>query len=172
MSINAEKAYTGRVFGRLTILERLEKRGHGYMWNCLCECGTQKSVRIDHLKSGAVISCGCYWQERRIESNTTHGMTGTRVYRIWRNMINRCHYEKYPERHLYGGRGIVVCRRWRESFEAFLADMGTPADNLSIDRIDVNGNYEPKNCRWATAKEQAQNKRPRSVTFYDLESNA
>jgi hypothetical protein len=75
-------------------------------------------------------------------------------------MINRCHYENYPERRLYGGRGIAVCERWRNSFEAFLSDMGEPADSLSIDRINNDGNYEPGNCRWATLKQQAANRRP------------
>lgn len=154
---------TGRVFGRLTVQGKGEVKGHHRMWQCLCECGASKAVRSDHLTRGLVVSCGCYWAQRRVEANTTHGMSETRVYRIWKDMRNRCHYEKYPERHLYGGRGIEVCERWRWSFENFLADMGVPADHLSIDRIDVNGNYEPGNCRWATALEQSQNKRPKEV---------
>lgn len=163
----------GRTFGRLTVMDRGERQGRKLMWNCYCACGNRKAVRADHLTRGLVVSCGCYWAQRRVEANTTHGMTDTRVYRIWRDMKNRCHYEKYPERHLYGGRGIQVCERWRYSFESFLADMGEPLPHQSIDRIDVNGNYEPGNCRWATALEQAQNKRSKAdlgVTFYDLEA--
>jgi len=166
------ESLVGAVFGRLTITSVDGKHGKNYRVNCRCACGKIKSIRLDHIRAGKTTSCGCYWQERRIAANTTHGMTGSRIYRIWRDMINRCHYEKYPERHLYGGRGIVVCDRWRESFQSFMDDMGVPDDNLSIDRIDVNGNYEPGNCRWATAKEQAANTRARSselgVTFYDL----
>ncbi len=162
----------GKVFGRLTVMELAPRSGKkGRMWACQCECGAAKAVRTDHLTRGLVVSCGCYWAQRRVEANTTHGLSNSRVYRIWKAMCNRCHYEKYPERHLYGGRGITVCDRWRNSFENFVADMGIPADHLSIDRIDVNGNYEPGNCRWATELEQAHNKRPKSelgVTFYDL----
>lgn len=165
--------YVGRVFGRLTAIA-LEQTKKNHRLLCKCACGKEKSIRIDHLLKGSINSCGCLWQERRIESNTTHGLSSSRVYRIWKDMRNRCHYEKYPERHLYGGRGISVCDRWRYSFENFVADMGIPDSHHSIDRIDVNGNYEPSNCRWATALEQAHNKRIKpaqelGVVFYDLE---
>lgn len=148
----------GEKFGKLLIVGRDTASLSPRMWVCTCECGVKKSVRADHLRSGRTISCGCHKVACLTARLTTHGRTRTRVYRIWRCMLNRCHYEKYPEWHLYGGRGIEVCQRWRDSFEAFFEDMGEPADHLSIDRIDGSRNYEPGNCRWATAKEQANNR--------------
>lgn len=150
---------SGDLFGRLTVLSRSENQGGKSMWLCRCSCGETSTVRGTHLNSGRVKSCGCLERELTSARSRTHGMSKQRPYRIWRDMLNRCHYEPYPERHLYGGRGIQVCQEWRDSFEVFIRDMGVPESWQSIDRIDVNGNYEPTNCRWADAKTQASNKR-------------
>ena len=151
----------GDKYHRWTVISKDEQKTIRTKWICLCDCGNKKLVQSNHLTSGASKSCGCLLAQKNIELRQTHGLSKSRIYRIWRNMINRCHYEKYAERHLYGGRGIIVCDRWRYSFENFLLDMGIPDDCMSIDRIDVDGNYEPSNCKWSTAKEQAANRRKR-----------
>ena len=158
-SISLRADLTGFVFSRFTVLSYAGKSAGKSNWLCICVCGTQKVVRGSHLTGRKTRSCGCLELQLLSERSKTHGMSKTRPYRIWRDMINRCHYEPYPERHLYGGRGIEVCQRWRDSFESFIADMGLPESHLSIDRIDSNGNYEPGNCRWSDAKTQASNRR-------------
>jgi hypothetical protein len=149
----------GQRFGRLTVLARVENNSNGQSyWRCICDCGNHCIVCGAHLRAGASRSCGC----SRLAANTVHGMCGTPEYRAYYNMIKRCEYVDDNAFANYGGRGIKVCERWRGSFEAFLADMGRrPSKRHSIDRIDVNGDYGPDNCRWAVVETQERNKRVR-----------
>lgn len=150
---------SGERFGRLLVVKRADNIGRKAAWVCACDCGNTSTVRAEHLSQGRVVSCGCYRDAKLSKVATTHGRSRTRIYRIWRNMKNRCEWDKWPEWHLYGGRGITVCRSWSESFEAFFADMGDCPPSHSIDRIDGDRGYEPGNCRWATPTEQARNTR-------------
>lgn len=175
---------TGDVFGRLTVIGEVEpyispKGNKSRRWLCKCECGNLTTVTMQHLKTGHTQSCGCYSQENRIRSGklTKHGLTYkggkvTRIYRIWSQIKTRCynpHDEHYKD---YGERGICVCDEWREDFESFhhWAVNNGYSNGLTIDRIDVNGNYEPSNCRWATSKEQSANKRNTVLVTYNGET--
>lgn len=154
---------TGRTFGRYTVLGYAEKRHRKLYWHCRCSCGTEKLVHGDHLKAGATKSCGCLNAENARAALTKHGGASSKgrhpLYGTWCGMIRRCELENLPAYKYYGGRGIKVCAEWRYDFARFLADMGEkPSSIHSIDRIDPDGNYEPSNCRWATPKQQSENR--------------
>lgn len=157
---------TGMQFGRWTVLSEDEPVFYGRTrvryWLCRCECGTVRRVKEESLKRGKSSSCGCYHSDVMRGSGkwkTTHGQTYTRLYRIYRHMINRCTNPNDIRYDKYGGRGISVCDEW-STFEEFYkwAVSAGYRDDLSIDRIDNNKGYYPDNCRWATNSIQANNK--------------
>lgn len=161
---------TGSEFGRLTVLSARRTKSNRTAWLCLCKCGNEKTVQTADLRSGATTSCGCYQKQRARETQQKHDHYGTPIYRTWRNMKSRCLNPKIDMYLYYGGRGITVCDKWMD-FLGFFEDMGpTYEKGLTIERIDVNGDYRKDNCKWATSAEQANNKTNNRIFTVDGET--
>lgn len=157
---------TGMQFGRITVVCRADNsKSRKVRWLCKCSCGVEKIIRAGSLCRGKSASCGCLRRELVVARLTRHGNSHVPEYSVWRAMLERCNNTNHVGYKNYGGRGISVCLRWQENFQFFLDDMGPrPSSELTLERNNNDGDYEPGNCRWATRSEQVLNSRPRNKT--------
>jgi len=161
------KKLEGIKFGKLTVLNRTRGNNGNVAWVCKCDCGNTTIVYTSDLTTGHTKSCGCSHN-----GHPTHNMTYTPIYKIWKHMKSRCYNPHNNRYEFYGAKGITVCNKWLH-FEGFYEDMGsTYSKGLSIDRINVNGNYEPSNCKWSTDLEQANNKTNSIMLTFNNETNS
>lgn len=175
-----QEEYIGKTYNRLTILSfgepKIVIRKDGYpvkitVVNCICSCGNLWSRMLTSIKNNNTKSCGCFNKEQTAKKHKTHNLSGIPEYNTWTCMKDRCSNSKCPSYHNYGGRGITVCEEWINSFETFITDMGRkPSKQHTIDRIDNNLGYFKENCRWATWKEQNNNRRDARIIIYQGKS--
>lgn len=163
------KDLTGKRFGKLIAVSIDHRKGCRTYWKCVCDCGNSRIVSTDHLRNGDTTDCGCY--RKHISHYEKHGMSQTRLYTIWSLMKRRCLNSSTKEYKSYGGRGITLCDEWLESksFIDWALDNGY-SDNLTLDRIDNDGNYCPENCRWVSRKVQSENRRSNRFITYNGET--
>lgn len=161
-------------FGRLVAIRKSHRQNNKVMWECLCDCGNTTYVSTNYLTSGRIRSCGCFRKDQISERNTTHNQRHTRLYEVWKNIKCRCYNPNNKAYKNYGGRGIAMFDEWHNNYQAFYdwSISNGYSLGLTIDRIDVNGNYEPTNCRWVNRTVQANNKRANHYITYNGETHS
>ncbi len=169
--MNAPLNVTGERYGRLVAVRREQSSGRRTIWLFKCDCGAERLLPLERVRSGIARSCGCLRAEVTRARSLTHGHSvrrkTTATLKSWQHAKSRCFNPGDPKYPIYGGRGITMCEEWRDDFAAFLRDMGECPVGRSLDRVNVNGHYEPRNCRWATSRQQARTRTDNVIVLHD-----